>query len=781
VAFLLLRTKPFLALVLLALLGTASPALAGPGADGNWRILPPPSTSNTRFTFVDPVDGRLSLLQGFDQGNLWKFDLSGNAGWSNHAIAGFPGVNETTAILLDAAGRRLLVVGHDQDFDTLGIRLGHEEVWQLPLEGERRWAPVPSPASGPEGRHGATIALDPDQGALYLVGGHTHPRPQPIDFQTLPPETWTFDLDGGAGWSILPIDGTDLPPGEDGYAMFDRTGQRFIVFGHRDTLDNGIDELRISALTLDGFRAWSTLSPTMAVPGVPYGNPTHDPVANRVLFLRPANFDQPADSCSVLEFDPAGPGAWRRMYFGGTIAPGDVGERNLCVDPSTHELIVHGTRNLIDRFSRVDVWSASLAPGAPWSRKFDSVSAEEVWSRIPLLFDPQRRELISLGRSSNEAQVFRFKVDDPNAWAVVPVTGPGPVLERSGAVAVFDAPGDRVLLFGGGWDSFELGDLWELSFAVEPPRWRRIVTDDEAPRPRQGASAVFDPLRRRMILFGGYAGEPLNDTWELDLTAADPAWHRVETRGASPPARWSHSATYDSRRNAMVVYGGAAGPFTSPSALADTWVLSFADCDAWIPAPISGSLPLARWGHSADYDPVADRMIVLGGRDRSGPRFDHHALEFEAPFRWADFLSQGTLPPTATDASLRYDPAADRMLFMSTIRPEVFALEWNRSSTPEPPSGGSVAFRILGVGPNPSRGDVNIAFELPRISTVQTRLYDARGRLVRDLGRAQYQPGPHIVCWDGTDDAGSRLRDGVYFARMIVDGQAVSGKIVLMD
>ena len=114
-AFLLLRTKSFSVAALLALLATASPAFAGPGGDGSWRILPPPSTSSTRLTFVDPVDGRLTLLQSFDQGNLWKFDLGGSAGWSNHMIAGLPGINETSVILLDAVGRRLLVVGHDED------------------------------------------------------------------------------------------------------------------------------------------------------------------------------------------------------------------------------------------------------------------------------------------------------------------------------------------------------------------------------------------------------------------------------------------------------------------------------------------------------------------------------------------------------------------------------------------------------------------------------------------------------------------------------------------
>jgi bacillolysin len=46
------------------------------------------------------------------------------------------------------------------------------------------------------------------------------------------------------------------------------------------------------------------------------------------------------------------------------------------------------------------------------------------------------------------------------------------------------------------------------------------------------------------------------------------------------------------------------------------------------------------------------------------------------------------------------------------------------------------------------------------------RLFDARGRLVRELLRDARLEGNRAVAWDGTDGAGRRMPSGVYFARL---------------
>ncbi len=57
--------------------------------------------------------------------------------------------------------------------------------------------------------------------------------------------------------------------------------------------------------------------------------------------------------------------------------------------------------------------------------------------------------------------------------------------------------------------------------------------------------------------------------------------------------------------------------------------------------------------------------------------------------------------------------------------------------------------------PNPfNPSTVQIAFSTPRAGTVHLRIYDVRGRLVRDLVNRDFEAGARSVTWDGRDDSG---------------------------
>jgi hypothetical protein len=54
-------------------------------------------------------------------------------------------------------------------------------------------------------------------------------------------------------------------------------------------------------------------------------------------------------------------------------------------------------------------------------------------------------------------------------------------------------------------------------------------------------SAIYDPVRQRMIIFGGEQPfQRLNETWELPLTSP-PNWLPIAA-GTPPPPRLNHSA-----------------------------------------------------------------------------------------------------------------------------------------------------------------------------------------------------------------------------------------------
>jgi len=72
----------------------------------------------------------------------------------------------------------------------------------------------------------------------------------------------------------------------------------------------------------------------------------------------------------------------------------------------------------------------------------------------------------------------------------------------------------------------------------------------------------------------------------------------------------------------------------------------------------------------------------------------------------------------------------------------------------------------LRVYPNPLRTRAVMAWELPVAGRVSVKVYDAAGRVVRDLVRGRMDAGRYSVTWDGRAADGRRIANGVYFCKL---------------
>ena len=86
---------------------------------------------------------------------------------------------------------------------------------------------------------------------------------------------------------------------------------------------------------------------------------------------------------------------------------------------------------------------------------------------------------------------------------------------------------------------------------------------------------------------------------------------------------------------------------------------------------------------------------------------------------------------------------------------------------------------LLGSRGNPFTGSTHIFFAVPEPSKVTIRIYDATGRLARDLLNCTAKAGYHSTIWDGRTRSGAQAASGVYFVRMQAAGTARVAKIVL--
>ncbi len=87
--------------------------------------------------------------------------------------------------------------------------------------------------------------------------------------------------------------------------------------------------------------------------------------------------------------------------------------------------------------------------------------------------------------------------------------------------------------------------------------------------------------------------------------------------------------------------------------------------------------------------------------------------------------------------------------------------------------------------PNPSRGRVAIHYEVPFLpgpgAEVELAIYDASGRLMRNLAPGVAEGGHHQTTWDGAGRDGQPVAEGIYFFRLKVAGNIVTRHLVILD
>ena len=81
--------------------------------------------------------------------------------------------------------------------------------------------------------------------------------------------------------------------------------------------------------------------------------------------------------------------------------------------------------------------------------------------------------------------------------------------------------------------------------------------------------------------------------------------------------------------------------------------------------------------------------------------------------------------------------------------------------------------------PNPFNPTTRIAYQLNKATQVRLSVYDITGREVNRL-IDQYQPvGDYSVEWNSNAAGGNKLSSGIYFARLGVDNESATRKMIM--
>ncbi len=82
--------------------------------------------------------------------------------------------------------------------------------------------------------------------------------------------------------------------------------------------------------------------------------------------------------------------------------------------------------------------------------------------------------------------------------------------------------------------------------------------------------------------------------------------------------------------------------------------------------------------------------------------------------------------------------------------------------------------------PNPFNPATRIRYDLPAAAHVRVAVFDAQGRLVRQLVDAPVAAGSHFVDWLGTNDQGKALGSGTFFYRLETGPRTLTRKMLLV-
>ena len=188
---------------------------------------------------------------------------------------------------------------------------------------------------------------------------------------------------------------------------------------------------------------------------------------------------------------------------------------------------------------------------------------------------------------------------------------------RAGHSAVWT--GTEMIIWGGhtGNNDFQDGGRFNPSTNA----WSSLSTSG-APAARRGHSAVWTGTE--MIVWGGI--EDVGNTFYQDGGRFNPSsntWIPLTQNGTLPTARYEHSAVWTGTE--MIVWGGGGSVLSHGSYTYQDGGRFNPSSNTWISLTENGTLPTARSNHSAVW--IGSDMIVWGGEDgavvlQDGGRFN---------------------------------------------------------------------------------------------------------------------------------------------------------------
>jgi hypothetical protein len=174
-----------------------------------------------------------------------------------------------------------------------------------------------------------------------------------------------------------------------------------------------------------------------------------------------------------------------------------------------------------------------------------------------------------------------------------------------------------------------------------PLRFREVAPG------RNSHAMAYDSVRQQVVLFGGYNGSGLGDTWSFDGTN----WVR-RFPANSPADRWGTRMAWDAARNEILLFGGTR----NTGRLNDTWVWNGTNWTQKTPA----NSPSPRENFCLAYDAARQRVVLFGGANGGQETWEWNGTDWNS-------VNTATRPQATDRSAMAYDPARQEIVMFGNF------------------------------------------------------------------------------------------------------------------
>lgn len=475
----------------------------------------------------------------------------------------------------------------------------------------------------------------------------------------------------------------------------------------------------------------------------------------------------------VWALSVVGTPTWSQLAIGGTL-PGPRHSPQWGYDAARNRFLIFGGygKHYVNSASFEylnDVWQLDLNGTPTWTELFPSGQTPTGRLAGAAVFDPRRQRFVGFGGTIGApVDTWVLNMQGQGIWQPLPSQGSRPN-GGWGMTSVYDSREDRMIIFGGSIGDGYYGsnnDVWSLDLK-STPKWTKLVTTGTPPIPRRSAAAIFDPLRNRMVVYGGFdavmgSDRFLADAWALDLATEPPTWTELSPTGVAPTQRDATAAAYDPIHDRMIFFGGWSGS----TMLDDLQFLDWSEpsSEAALESlasttPTSASVTWNSTGttgvHAAVYRKVAGGTWTAVALAESSP-------SGQIQYTDTDVLEGGQYSYMAMVASQRGETFGGQTQVTLPITTGVGP-------------GGVATFAIDAVRPNPAVAHMVVSYTLSNSESASLELVDVSGRRWLDQDLGAMGSGTHQL---DIATAG-RYPPGLYFLRLRQSGRLAVSRVVI--